>query len=447
MFSRWQSLKPEKKILFARNFSIGLVVIIIFSFLSEREWGEGIVNVAFDYLQNREAKLASHTVPATSVNFIDITERSYEAWDRPLLTPRRDIARLVKHAANNGAKVIVLDILLEEKDCCDPAGDRMLLEFLQGYAARPDFPPLIIPVSINRHGSCKPSIVDKVIDNQSPGQQVIYRGLPLVSGSNRDRRTRYWEYYRTYTGAEGTKEILWGVPVLAGVLAGAGQEHLKIVERHLLQGEGERPKVQLGSRKYAIPTLSDEQVPDLYTQRIRFQLIPPTPKGYQSNLLTVRRSADLILEKGVSTPEFAGKIVVIGNGHQDSGDLHETPIGNIPGMYVIGNAIHTVVTHPQPVALGRLGVFLFESLYVFTMALIMGPEIPYFISMPIFVLVIPLLSNELNWQLYYRFGIFFNLTAPLVIMAIYRTGSKLLHSLFKKKNRSQEETTKNETEE
>lgn len=437
MLTFWQALKTERNIRLINNLFVGLVVLLLFNFLAGRDWGENVVNLAFDNLQQREAKLASRQTPATPVRFIDITEQDHQAWGSPLLTPRRALAGLIERAARQGAKIIVLDILLQGTDCCDPEGDRLLRSTLGRLASSPGAPALIVPVAINRKGVRSASIIDDLIDAQPAGHRVIYRGIPLVSGSSRDRRSRYWEFYRTATSPGQERTILWGVPLLTAALAAGQPQLLDRAEKALLRGE--RPELDLGKSVYHLPAIDESQIPDLYSQRIRFLLLPPTPGGYRSNLLTVRRSAALMLDHDIDGREFADTIVVIGNSHDDSGDLHDTAVGSLPGMYVIGNAIHTIVAKAQPVPLGRWVVILIEALAIVLMAGIMTIDIPFYIVLPLFVFALPMLSKEINWQLYRHFGIFLNLSTPLTFMGVYRTWSKLLNSLFRKKEKRPKE--------
>ena len=126
------------------NLCIGLFIVLLYQYLSDKEWGERIVNAAFDGLQVREAKQAAAAGDVkTPVFFIDITEKSYDAWGRPLITPRRELAKLIKYAQANKARVIVLDILLDKHDCCDPAGDQKLRYTLQRIIQSPNAPSVI----------------------------------------------------------------------------------------------------------------------------------------------------------------------------------------------------------------------------------------------------------------------------------------------------------------
>ena len=443
MITKFRNLETDQKIKVINNVIVGMVVVALFHFLSSQDWGENVVNASFDKLQHREAKLASTAAPDTPIRFIDITAKSYDAWDKPLLTPRRAVAGLIQHAWKNGAKVIVLDIQLTKPDCCDPEGDRLLRETIRTIATTTNAPYLIIPVTTVRRGTIQTTIVDDLINKQPLTGKKVYRGIPLLGASIRDQRVRYWELYRPGVTSDGRKQVLWGVPLLASVLYAEKPELLENAEKSLFQNGSAASRLTFSSVHYKLFPLDAPTIPDLYSQRIRFLLLPPTMEDLKSNLLKVRRTADLIIGKGLADEGLMGKIALIGNSYEESGDLHETPVGTMPGMYVIGNAIHTITTKTQPVPLGGAVVIILEIAAVCAMAFIMGQEIPFYLTLLLFLVVVPFLAIEVNWLLYRYLGLFFNFAAPLSAMGIYRTGSKLLNGFFKKKKPLKEESDQN----
>ena len=443
MITKFRNLETDQKIRIVSNIFVGLFVVALFHFLSNQDWGENVVNTSLDKLQYREAKLASTTSPDTPVRFIDITAKSFDAWHKPFLTPRRVVAELIEHARNNGAKVIVLDIQLTNPDCCDPKGDLLLIKTVQDIATSPNAPYLIIPVATVRNGIMQTTIVDNIMDKQPSLNHKVYRGIPLLGASMRDQRVRYWELYRQGVTVDGRKQILWGVPLLASVLYAGKPEVLNSAEKLLFQHVSTESQLTVGSVRYTLHALDTPAVPDLYSQRIRFNLLPPSMEDLTSNLLKMRRTADMIIDKGIPDEGMKGKIALIGNSYEESGDLHATPVGNMPGMYVIGNAIHTIATNTQPVPLGSAVVIVLEIAAVCTMAFIMGQEIPFYLILLFFLVVVPFLALEVNWLLYHYLGLFFNFAAPLSAMGIYRTGSKLLNGFFKKKKPLKEESDQN----
>jgi hypothetical protein len=288
------------------------------------------------------------------------------------------------------------------------------------------------------------SILDDIIDRQPASGRKVYRGIPMLSANSRDQRARYWELYRSAIREDGHQQILWGVPVLAAVLNSGRADILQSAERALLQPGSRTPQLSFGNSHYNLPSIDSSSVPDLYSQRIRYILLPPATTGFKSNLLTTRRTADLVIGRNLPNEGLKDRIALIGNSYEESGDLHETPVGSMPGMYVIGNAINTIVTKSQPTALGGAIVIFLEVAAVCAMAFIMGKDIPFYYILPLFLIALPLLASEVNWLLYRHFGLFFNFTAPLTAMAIYRTGSKLLNSFFKKQKLPKEESTEDE---
>ncbi len=125
----------ELKPYFWFNVIIGIISVILYQLLEYRQWGENASSQVFDSLMKRETKQALSEPPRTPLFFVDISRDNYERWDRPLLTPRGELVRMIDWAWRNGAKVIALDILLDKPHCCDPAGDRQLAEYVANLTA------------------------------------------------------------------------------------------------------------------------------------------------------------------------------------------------------------------------------------------------------------------------------------------------------------------------
>ncbi len=91
-------------------------------------------------------------------------------------------------------------------------------------------------------------------------------------------------------------------------------------------------------------TLSPDK-DDMYHNRIRFLLIPrdTIPNHPAGNLFDNVFKVDEIKHANVRD-----KIVIIGNSSPDFDDIHSTPVGNMAGMFIIGNALNTISLGLQP---------------------------------------------------------------------------------------------------
>jgi hypothetical protein len=200
---------------------------------------------------------------------------------------------------------------------------------------------LILPAELGRNGALKYNIFEEIII-KSPN---IYRALPGLVASNADNPVRrYWREYETINSG-GKPGVLWGIPILAAVLAKGDLQQLEDCRKAVLDGKPQEIRLHLKDQKTIGVTTAKE---DLYLQRIRFSLIPPdvlAGEAAAGNLGKINipiEDADLMPRN-----TFQDKIVIIGNPNPGFGDIHPTPIGKMAGMYVMANAINTLLIGPQ----------------------------------------------------------------------------------------------------
>ena len=83
---------------------------------------------------------------------------------------------------------------------------------------------------------------------------------------------------------------------------------------------------------------------ELFSNRIRFSLLPPGTLDGEGNLFTERILPD---ELDALQKELSNKIVIIGTSSKDKEGWYPTPIGDMAGFYIIGNAINMMVSNWQ----------------------------------------------------------------------------------------------------
>ena len=241
-------------------------------------------------------------------------------------------------AAQNDAKVIVVDILLYNQ-ACHPDEDNKLIETLKKLS-RKDI-PIIFSVSLSQKGIIKKSQIhelDALID-KTPN---FYKGLPLIMASQ-DGVVRYFSGYKVANDERGQQSVLWALPVLAVTLYAGDMHALDALKNQILDKNPLLPislTLKLNNNK-SIVISSD----NIYTNRIRFFINPPDP--YESekpgNLSLMQRRTFDVLQHKEFHKGLKNKIVVIGNSSQSQRDIFMTPAGYMPGMYIIGNAINTML--------------------------------------------------------------------------------------------------------
>lgn len=417
---------------FIVNCAIGCIIALVILIMNRLDWGDTINDRAFDLLIQHELETAGRepvTLDKSPLLVVEIDDGAYVAWGKPGITPRRKLAEMIRLLADKEPRLIVLDILLEGTDPADPAGDAALRDAIGDVGRTAPKTRVIVPVSVsNIDGDIRPTIVDDLFAMRNrAGERYVYRALPEARASVQDMKCRFWGMYgigRT----PGRIEVLWSVPVLASALLEGKEGELEHAAAAVLSAGGSGhggPSIILGGKRVDIPSavpagagatglpVAGESHGAAYTQRIRYLLAPDAPSTSRIRI-TAGNLPRMPLEP------LSGKAVLIGNAHADSGDIRQTPVGSLPGMYVVANGINTIMTGRQPVHLPGWAHFLVEVLVIVVGAyafLHLGSLTAQMATSVLFLgLLVPL-----SWFIFREWGLFFNFIIPVAGMALHRT--------------------------
>ena len=415
----WRPWERDKKISFFINLALGIAVGSAFFIISHLQVMEDFFNSTIDKMIRYESmtflkkwqKCVTTPDTATGCNairgkftgkivFIDIDDNSYVKWGEPLMFPRDRIAHFIALAERNGARVVVLDILLDYPSG-SPAGDKALRSALEEISRKKSPLKIVFPTMIKKSDSTvRRNIYDAII-NENPN---FRRGIPYLSLSKTDKVVRYIRYYDTVNTRNGEKGIIWSVPVLAVALYSNDMERLAGLEAEILRSPGHA----LWGRRHVLELSGKKKLVignnELFSNRIRFAVLPPGVLNSDGNLFTERILPD---EVDALQGELKDKIVVIGTSSQDKEGWYPTPVGDMPGMYIIGNAVNLMLGNWQ-IRDTPVWVSLILELFIIVLASYMfahfRPTIVRFTTVTVgFVLVIPI-----TYYFYSAYGIFIN---------------------------------------
>ena len=409
----------EEKVRFCINLGIGLAIAIVLQFFERTDLGETAINKAFDYVIAREAAESARSAASTTsipetkiakqILFIDLG-KVYQQRENPILTPRDEIARIIGIASKKKAKVIVLDILLEGEDCCHPEHDRQLRKVLQEMAAQKVPTRILFTVRIGSDGRMKRSLFDQLLANTPH----FYPVTPFISATASDQVVRYWVPFESVKD-HPKYPLLWNASLLAALAAEEKEKNLQIIQREIRDQEGSRPYfIRLGNQR-EIEISSEPE--DLYRNRIRFLLIPPNTlnKYPGGNLFESVSDID-----EVEFTDFNGKIVIIGNANPEAGDIHLTPVGYMPGMYILGNALNTILLGLQPLHPSVILNMVIDLVVIIVAAYVLSRFPPLLIRITKSVLLIAVLS-VISYYFFLRTGVLLNFTFAVMAMGLHDT--------------------------
>lgn len=335
--------------------------------------------------------------------FFDIDERTYRAWGEPLFVPRDKLLELVRFAAEAPARLLVVDVeltkhvpLAARPASMKPSGtdvaamepDAALADYLRRYSERSragtsasaPFPHIIFartigPRTLPDDGSVGPASGGTLREERSSeflegivgSSSVLHWASPL-SDRDDDGLVRNWRLFeptcleRAPHAIPSMALLSWAVlrtPVMSrGSFTPASfQEELqrRFAPSTAACGDG-RSSIPDSTASSPPPWVLYDAVlgkrltlsakPSDLDQRIfyKFQMSTRLADSFSrvpAVLVTDRTGQPL------SAALVAGKTVVIGSSYESGKDLHETPIGEMPGAMVVINQINALMEFGQ----------------------------------------------------------------------------------------------------
>jgi CHASE2 domain-containing sensor protein len=179
----------KKRVHFFFNIIVGLLIVLGTHFIQNTELGESAMNWALDFFIKHEAQKTTIKNKEDKILYIDINADTYERWGKPLLIPRDKLAFILECAHDGGAKVVVVDILFDYKDCCNPKGDKKLRKVLEDIHKSKSSLKIVFPILVHQNGKLSNNIFSDLIAENN-GANFHY-GLPYISETQKDSVTRY----------------------------------------------------------------------------------------------------------------------------------------------------------------------------------------------------------------------------------------------------------------
>jgi CHASE2 domain-containing sensor protein len=436
-YLNWRHWEKEEKLSFFTNFGIGLTLGIAFMFMTHLQIMESLFNSTIDKIikketgalvtaseacfknpvptrecQNVRSKISNHIV------FIDIDSDTYIRWGEPLLIPRDKIAFFLTLADRNKARMVYLDILFDHPSN-RPGEDAELRKCLGDLTKKKSEIKVIFPTI---HSAGRNQIKKNIFDDLIDKNPNFYRGFPYSSFSKYDRTVRYLRYYDVVKGSDGNNLVLWGVPILTAALWTNDLSKLKALEPKILEDVQHQKR-----KKYHLPLSNGRRIEvgnnELFSNRIRFSLLPPGTLSKEGTLFGERMLPD---EVEPLQQELRDKIVIIGTSSPDKEGWYLTPVGEMPGIYIIGNALNVLLGDWQ-VRDAPLWVNLLVNLMVILFACYMFVHFSISAARTLSAIFASMVVIPTTYFFYIKYGIFINtvflflnLLIPVLAMGWYR---------------------------
>lgn len=434
-FKKWfsfHSYTPKQINDFWANIIIGLSIAAAFLVLEYTIWGQKNINVQMDFFVLQEADQSVKKGPDDSglIAFIDIDDSAYKSWGRPALTPRDKVAELIELAVSGDAKVIISDIYFAEPDYSPASAlnsketplrgqdrDERLRQTLLKLKANGQA-KIILPGFPYSDGVMRKFLFDDLLDNRT-----IFQGIPLSLSSRYDGVLRYWRPEILALDARAkAPSVIWSSPFLAAVLSQGNFSDLDALAKNIAKlpphALPQPIAVQLQSPSGPRTVHAFTEGLDAHNyHRIRFLLIPTGMSKLNPKNTNVYAHTWKVSSRGtVAPPEkarefFRNRIVIIGNSSPDWGDRYMTPLGEMPGMYIQGNIVNTIMNVKQIEKPPLLAYCLLQILVVVSASYAFLRFHPFWSHLTISLIL--LLICWLAYQFFLQTGIFINILFSL----------------------------------
>lgn len=407
----------------------GLIILLFLHSLESTVWWEGVLNSTYDrFIQMDAKKTVKADADTSDIFLVDIWNQAQKHQKRKIdkqkasyLSPRDEIAGLIEMACKGGAKIIVLDFLFEENDCCHPERDARMCQVLKENKTQVK---VIFPVRVGHKNELIPLIFDNEI-NDNPN---YFRAIPTILASQTDSTVRYWKAFQRYD----KNRVLWSIPVLSAALNAGKMDELKKIE-HEISNKVKRIDfytIEL-NREKGIKILLPVDNQDLYIQRTRYRLIP-------KDCIVSHPEGNLILPtiEHLMPKRFKNKIVIIGNSNPDVGDIYSTPVGPMNGMFIHGNSIYTLMQGLQHRRASRLISLLINTFIVIGAAYLLYKLDSIWADLLGMILGFLIFCFMIYFCLFLDLKIFPNFALSIVAIGFMDTIYTLREIIAKRKNKS-----------
>lgn len=404
---------------------------------------------------------------------MEIDHGTYVKWGEPDITPRDKLAQIIRKCYDAGAKVILLDILLEKKEQLpNDYGDKELngvLEYIwekekqnrfkENCPNENFFAGIVFCRRVGFRDDLKKNIFYDSFRNNKGKDHInfFYHAVSLFSSNAKDNVIRYWNSYEKYRDESGDEDLIWGAPLLTVLLYEDKAALLEPLKKKLLAKNQDNPYYEID--KFTFKNGNEYHLffntSHTYSQRIRFKIIlgeeSEEIKNTSKNAAQAKKNkknSKKIDDKqrgntwivgvkyidsfdNIGDEIFRDKIVIIGNSSPDKGDMHRTPVGDMPGMFLLGNAVNTIlntrqVKHPQ----WWLGYLI--ELFVIVSAAYLFLYLMSFLALFVSVIFILFGLVELGYWYFIETAVFLNSGLIFIGMVFHKIIADI-EELFKKR--------------
>jgi hypothetical protein len=437
-----------------QNLIIGIGICVILALLHNTALIRKAEDAGLDWMM----KMYRGVKPikgAIAYTLLDIDEETYQAWGEPLITPRDKLLKLIHYASKGEPKIIIIDIDLSRRF---GEYDGELFDFINTYGKLPDendqymfhVSPIILARAFknvqNQNGRSFAQQRSSFLDSAVKDNQFVFWGSSLFEIDS-DQVIRKWRLFEN-SCLNGEIDLVPSIQLLSLSLLSGDKPFLDKFRTHfskdnsigcetdiaMIENILDIGDIDVGGKSFSMN-------PKTINRRVFFEIPwilkdgehrPQIPhKESYLPLLSVR-SAYKITEatRPIDSNWLNDQVVVIGASYLDSRDIHQTPIGAMPGTMVLINALHSMISYGVAntpplwikLLMGLLLIILISMAFSF-----FNSFWGMFLSGGLIILAIMPLSF-----LFFRSGVWLDFAAPLTAIQLHQIAARIEE--YKKKS-------------
>lgn len=456
-FAAWRSRRSHLVQHTLGNLVVGLGIAVLLWNLHGTHWIHEIEDTAIDWVMTMQWGVQP-TRPSVPFALLDIDEATYRQWGEPFHIPRDRLLTLIKYAVEGDPALIVVDIDLSQRGH-DPEADARLQDYFSSYDAS-GRPPLILsrvfrePLDPHTMPYRSPRRSFLEADERIARSPLIHWGSPLFN-LDQDRVLRRWRLWEPVCTEAGHGDVVPSIQLLAVALLRSDRQNpewtVHTVHKTLAPlapehcagghpdtddpdghgahgghgGHGSDETFEIaGLTLHTQPNTVAQRI--LYTQpwRLRTGQVRQkiTWRGRDVSALSIR-SALPIGRQPVDQSWLAGKVVVIGASFAESFDRHLTPLGEMPGVLVLINAIQSLHQHGELEAPPVYVKLLVEAVLIVMMSLVFACFTSFW-GMVVSGVVIVLALLPLSF-IVFQYGVWLDFAIPLIAVQLHQMAESL----------------------
>jgi hypothetical protein len=392
---------------------------------------------------------------------LDIDDDTYQAWGEPLFTPRDRLKNLLEAAVKAQPRLIVVDIDVSQKmplaglEQLTPGlslhpHDQALQDYLHQYvktcqasATQTNSCPPIIFARAFRETSDqlplrpRPSFLEETLTHSAP---YVQWASTLFSRSA-DYFVRRWWLWQPACNDKQQPQVVPSVQLLAAALMvnGISEKSQADLTKALQPFQPKDCQHALASPiplTVQIGKLTVSAGLQSIRQRIIYSLPwrpkQPSSEGLRYTLHDQQGNTKLTVFSAknfaISPPNPAlletakDQVVVIGGSYGEGRDIHATPLGEMPGMLILTNAIYSLLQHEELDSLAEWQKLLVEAILIAIMSFAFAYWDSFWAMLfsAIFILVVLLPASIAL----FRYGVWLDFAIPLLTVYLHNLAAE-----------------------